>query len=157
MSGTEPARYGYGDATAFLTLKDKNLTAVLDSDSAIALFGLASEAVATEGFDNSFTLTILHAVLGRMPDEGDFDRPLEDPKLGVIEFSGESGVEHAVRVTAFHTDGDEITLAQVADVLLAITAPHIMANILERIRESGDLTEADIVSELGGRLVEDQK
>lgn len=144
---------GYEDSKAFVALKGKSTAVVFDASSPVALLGVISEAVSTDGFADTLTRSIISNALGHQPTEDDLSHPWDENSAACLEFVSETGTTHEVSILAFHAEGEAMTLADAADILLAALSTDALATVLDHLKASGDLDESQIESELGGQQI----
>src|SRR5699024_5954483 len=83
------------------------------------------------GFADTLTRSIISNALGHQPTEDDLSHPWDENSAACLEFVSETGTTHEVSILAFHAEGEAMTLADAADILLAALSTDALATVLD--------------------------
>lgn len=140
----------YDDSKSVVALNDKQIAAVFDASSPVALLGVISELISIDGYGDQVVAAMLSDAAGHPLSNDDRDAIWDERSVAELSFTGVSGAKHSVSLVAFGFDDEQVTFADAADVLLAAVSVGSLATILDKLKSSGDLDESQIEAELGG-------
>lgn len=139
----------YDDSKSIVAINDKRTAAVFDASSPVALLGVISELIAIDGYGDEVVSAMLSDAAGHPLSNDDRDAIWDERFVAELSFTSVSGVRHSVSLVAFGFDDEQVTFADAADVLMAAVSVDSLAEILRKLKSSGDLDESQLEDVLG--------